>query len=106
MVEFCEKYNITLGHSTAYYPQVNGLDESYNKSLFNIIKNMLEVNNKNWHKKPINALLVDIVSNKKSIGMSPFELVYGVDIVFPTSLVVAVMNILQEVGSKANDIQR
>eukprot|EP00253_Pinus_taeda_P036068 PITA_36068 len=42
MVEFCEKYHITLGHSTAYYPQGNGLVESSNKYSINIIKNVLE----------------------------------------------------------------
>jgi hypothetical protein len=38
MIEFCSKYHITLGHSTAYYPEGNGLAESSNKSLVNIIK--------------------------------------------------------------------
>jgi len=72
MVEFCNKYNITLGHSTTYYPQGNGLVESSNKSLVNIIKKMLEENKNNWHRKLVNALWADRVSSKKSIGMSPF----------------------------------
>eukprot|EP00253_Pinus_taeda_P008282 PITA_08282 len=96
MVEFCNKYNITLGHSTAYYPQGNGLAESSNKSLVNIIKNILEVNKKNWHQKLVNGLWVNRVSSKKSIGMLPFELVYGTNTVFPTSLAVPVMRLLQE----------
>jgi len=41
MTNFCHKYHITLGHSTAYYPQGNGLAESSNKSLINIIKKAL-----------------------------------------------------------------
>eukprot|EP00253_Pinus_taeda_P030239 PITA_30239 len=49
MVEFCNKYNITLGHSTTYYLQGNELAESSNKYLVNIIKKMLETNKKNWH---------------------------------------------------------
>jgi len=28
MVQFCQNYNIYIGHSTAYYPEGNGLDES------------------------------------------------------------------------------
>jgi len=76
MTEFCEKYNIKLGHSTAYYPQGNSLAESSNKSLINIIKKMLEANKKNWHKKLIKALWADRVSIKKSIGLSPFQIVY------------------------------
>jgi transposase InsO family protein len=38
MEKFCHDYNITLGNSTAYYPQGNGLAESLNKSLTRIIK--------------------------------------------------------------------
>jgi len=49
MISFCYKYHITLGHSTSYYPQGNGLAESSNKSLINIIKNVLEKNKKNSH---------------------------------------------------------
>jgi len=56
MINFYNKYHITLGHSTAYYPQGNGLTQSSNKILINIIKTMLEENKKNWHKKLINAL--------------------------------------------------
>ena len=39
MIDFYNEYHITLGHSTAYYPQGNGLAESSNKILVNIIKN-------------------------------------------------------------------
>ena len=106
MVEFCSKYHITLGHSTAYHPQGNGLAESSNKSLINIIKKMLEINKKSWHKKLVHALWADRVSQKKSIGMSPFELVYGVDTVFPASLAALVVKLLQEVGSEEDPMQR
>lgn len=93
-VEFCEKYHIALGHSTTYHPQGNCLNESSNKFLNNIIKKVLEVNKKNSHKKLINALWADRVSNKKSTCMSPFQLVYEIDIVFPSPLIVLVMKIL------------
>eukprot|EP00253_Pinus_taeda_P029560 PITA_29560 len=74
MINFCNKYHITLGHSIAYYPQDNGLVESSNKSLINIIKKLLEENKKNWHRKLTNGLWADRLSTKKSIGMSPYEL--------------------------------
>ena len=106
MIEFCEKYQITLGHSTTYHPQGNGLVESSNKSLVNILKTLLEIKKKSWHKKLVNALWADRVSQKKSIGMSPSELVYGVDTVFPTSLAVLVVKLLQEAGSEEIHMQR
>ena len=36
------------------------------------------------------------MSTKKSIGTSPFQLVYGTDVVFPASLGSPVMKFLQE----------
>ena len=44
MINFFYKYHISLNHSTAYYPQGNGLVESSNKSLVRIIKKLLEDN--------------------------------------------------------------
>jgi len=46
MIEFCHRYQITLGHSTADYPQSNGLAESSNKSLVNIIKSCWKLTRK------------------------------------------------------------
>eukprot|EP00253_Pinus_taeda_P026326 PITA_26326 len=106
IIGFCHKYQINLGHSTAYYPQGNGLVESSTKSLVNITKKLLEINKKGWHKNLVNALWADRVSHKKSIGMSPFELVYSVDTVFPASLAVPVVKLLQEAGNEEDGLQR
>jgi len=106
MINFSHKYHISLGHSIAYYPQGNGLAESSNKSLINIIKKVLEENKKNWHKKLINVLWADRLTTKRSIGRSPYELVYGMEVVFPSSLEVPVIKLLQEVQEEPNDIQR
>eukprot|EP00253_Pinus_taeda_P011048 PITA_11048 len=106
IINFCHKYRITLGHSTAYYPQGNGLAESSNKSLINIIKKMLEDNKKNWHKKLISALWADRMTTKKSIGMSPYELVYGMEARFPSSLGIPTIKLLQEIQAEPNDMQR
>ena len=42
----------------------------------------------------------------KSIGASPFQLVYGIDVVFPTSLGIPVMKYIQEEDSEPNPTQR
>lgn len=80
--------------------------ESSNKSLVNIIKKLLEAKKKSWHKKLVNALWADRVSQNKYIGMSPFELMYGVDTIFPTSLEVPVVKLLQEADSEDDHLQR
>ena len=96
MIVFCHKYHITLGHSTAYYPQGNGLAESSNKSLVSIIRKLLEENKKTWNKKLVYAIWADRITTKKSIGTSPYHIVYGMDAISPSSLGVPVMKIIQE----------
>ena len=96
LIDFCNQYHIGLGHSTTYYPQGNGLAESSNKTLVNIIKKTLQENKKSWHDKLVFSLWADRLTTKRSIGMSPYHMVYGMYVVFPSSLGVPVMKIIQE----------
>ena len=48
----------------------------------------------------------DILTTKNSIGTSPYQIVYGMDAVFPSSLGVPVMKIIQESQVEINDIKR
>ena len=57
---------------------------------------MLEDNKKAWHLNLKYALWENKVNTKKSIGPSSFQLVYGIDVVFPMSLGMHVMNYIQE----------
>jgi hypothetical protein len=49
--EFCFKYGIVLSHSSNYYPQGNGLAESNNKNIMNIVKKIVGENKKSWDSK-------------------------------------------------------
>ena len=106
LVKFCSDYNIIVSHSTTYYPQGNVLVESLNKSLVRIIKKLLKDNKKAWHTKLKFSLWVDRVSTKRSIGTSPFQLVYDIDVVFPASLGILVRKFMQEKDVESNLIQR
>jgi len=77
LIKFCEQFGISLIHSTPYYPQGNGLAESSNKSLIKLIKILLEDNKKTWDSNLKFTLWDDIVTTKRSIGVYPFQLVYG-----------------------------
>jgi hypothetical protein len=88
-----------------YYPQGNGLAESSNKTLIKIIKNVLTENKKSWESKLKYDFSADRISTEKSLGTSPFHLVYGVD-VFPTQLGTPILKFLQEEIEDPNDIQR
>jgi transposase InsO family protein len=106
MINFCQKYNIVLGHSTTYYPQGNGLAESSNKSLMTIIKNVLTENKKACHNHLKYALWANQIDTKKSIGMSPFQLVYGNDVVLPINLSLPVMKLWKDANEEPNDVTR
>jgi hypothetical protein len=106
MINFCGSHNISLTHSTPYYPQGNVPEESSNKTLIGIIKKLLTENKKSWDSKLKYALWADRISTKKPLGTSPFQLVYGIDVVFTTQLGIPVLKFLQEEIEEPNDIQR
>ena len=97
---------IQLVHSTSYYPQGNRLAESSNKILVRIIKKLLETNQKSWDSKLKFSLWVDRVTDKISIGTSPFKLVYGTEVIFPIQLILLVEKFFQEEEDEPNDMVR
>jgi transposase InsO family protein len=84
--EFCFKYGIILSHSSNYYPQGNGLAESNNKNIMNIVKNIVGENKKSWDGKIKYALWADLKNTKNSIGNTPFKLVYVLEVRLPINL--------------------
>ena len=106
MINFCHKYHISLNHSTAYYPQGNGLVESSNKSLVRVIKNLLEENKRAWHTKLKYALWAYRIGTQRAIGMSPFQLLDEAEVIFIVYLGLFVMKLLQEQEEEPNHMQR
>jgi len=104
LAEMCDSMGIKLVHSTSYYPQGNGLEESSNKSLIGIIKKLVEDNKKNWDSKLKYALWADRVTIKISTGNSPFRLVYGTKAVFPIQLTLHVAKFLQDELNEEEDM--
>lgn len=90
---FCYDYGINLAYSFDYYPQGNGQENSSNKKLTAIIKKLVDENQKNWHKNLYDALWVDRTMCKRAIGMSPFQLVYGIYSNLPTPLEITTLNL-------------
>jgi hypothetical protein len=75
-----------MGQSSNYYPQGNGLVESTNKYLVQILKKIVTTNQRDWHKKLLNALWANRITPKNSTRHSPFSLVYGKDARLPVHL--------------------
>jgi transposase InsO family protein len=75
--KFCGEFGIIMGKSSNYYPQGNGLVESMNKTLIQILKKTIDQNQRNWHLKLTDALWESRMTPKDSTGVSPYALVYG-----------------------------
>jgi len=99
---FYEKFEISRIHSTPYYPQVNGLEKFSNKILIKLIKILLEDNKRAWDSNLKFTLWVDQVTTKKSLGTSPFQLVYGMEVVFPTQLALPIVKFFQDHEGEPN----
>ena len=98
--------NITLGHSTAYYPEGNGLAESSNKTLVRILKKTIRENQNNWDSQLKFSLWENRIINKRSMGKSPYELVYGRVAVFPIQIALPVARFLQDNKEEPNYLIR
>jgi hypothetical protein len=106
MINFCKKINIILGHSTTYYPQGNDLAESSNKSLTTVINKILTENKKMWHIHLKYALWPNMISTKREIEMSPFQMVYDTDVILPINLALLVMKLWKDSNEEPNNITR
>jgi len=106
MISFCQKYNIVLDHSTTYYRQGNGLAQSSNKSLINVIKKVLNEKKKSWHVHLKYTLWANRIGTKKSIGTFPFQMVYETDVVLPINLALPVMKLWQDEKEEPNHVIR
>jgi len=84
--EFAELYRIKLLNSSPYYAQANGQAESSNRTLINLIKKKISDNPKHWHKILSEALWAHRISKHSATKVSPFELVYGQEAMFPVKI--------------------
>jgi transposase InsO family protein len=105
LVEFCFKYGIVLSHSCNYYPQGNGLAESINKNLMNIIKKVIGENKKSWDRKIKYAVWADRIKTKTSTGKTHFELVYGLEEKLPVNLQIPILHFAQQYVTDGEEIQ-
>ncbi|KAH9302229.1 hypothetical protein KI387_013812, partial [Taxus chinensis] len=96
-MDFCYGYGISLAHSSDYYPQGNGQAESTNKNLVTIIRKLVNESQRNWHKKLYDALWADRITPKRAIGMSPFQIVYGVEAQLPVIVELPALHLMKAI---------
>jgi hypothetical protein len=99
VIEFAELYIIKLLNSSPYYAQANGQAESSNRTLISLIKKKISDNPKHWHKILSEALWAHRISKHHATKVSPFELVYGQEVVLPVEISLNVVRF-----AKQNDL--
>ena len=73
-------------NSSPYNAQANGQAESSNKILIKLIKKKIEENPKRWHEVLSEALWAHRISRHGATKVTPFELVYGQEVVLPVEI--------------------
>jgi IS30 family transposase len=79
--EFADLLKIKLMNSSPYYAQANGQDEASNKSIIKLIKKKIEDHPRMWHEVLSEALWAYRVSKHGAIQVTPFEVVFGQEVV-------------------------
>jgi len=105
LVEFCFKYGIVLSHSSNYYLQGKGLEESSNKNIMNILKKVVGENKNSWDRKIKYAFWEDRITTKTSTGKTPFELVYGLEEKLSVNLQIPIHHFSQQYATDEDAIQ-
>jgi hypothetical protein len=85
-MEFTEPMKIKLLNSSPYYAQANGQVEASNKVLIKIIKKRIKDTPRRWHKKLSEALWAHRTSKHGATKVTPFEPVYGQEVVLPMEI--------------------
>jgi hypothetical protein len=79
--EFVESYKIKLLNSSPYYAQTSGQAESCNNTLIKLIKKRIEDNPRRWHEVLSEALYSHCISRHGDMKVTPFELIYGQEVI-------------------------
>jgi hypothetical protein len=81
-----ESLKIKLLNSSPYYVQANGQVKASNKVLIKIIKKGIKDNPRKWHEKLSEALWAHRTSGHRAMKITPFEHVYGQEVVLPVEV--------------------
>ena len=80
-------------HSSSHYPQANGQVEAVNKTLKTILKCTINAAHSNWHIMLYPALWVYRTNVKTVTGLSPFQLIHGVEAITPVECEISSLKI-------------
>eukprot|EP00253_Pinus_taeda_P005959 PITA_05959 len=101
-----EEYKIKHIKSTPYHPQANGQVESTNKVLEGIITKIVHLHRRDWEERLLEALWAHRTTWRNTIGHSPYELVYGKEVLLPIEFQVKTFMMAVQLGMDLSEAQK
>jgi hypothetical protein len=83
MTELTSNLGLWKEHLSPYYPQANGQVEAIKKTLKTILQQTIISAKSNWHLMLYSTLWAYRTSVKTTTSFSPFQLIYGLEVVLP-----------------------
>ena len=80
------------------------MEKSTNKNLIIILKKIVIENQRSWHLDLPNALWANRFTPKNSLGVSPYTLVYGKEVVLPPNILSPCSRLAQDSRDTDNEI--
>jgi hypothetical protein len=101
--EFTMSLGIQLLNSSPYYAQANGQAKASNKALVGIIKKRIDEKSRRWHEVMSKAMWAYRTLKHRAVKVTPFELVYGQEVVLPVEIRLQVDRVAKQNSLAAND---
>jgi len=99
MVErLVEECKINHGKYTPYHPQANGQVESTNKVIGGILTKTVHLHRRDWAERLLEALRAYRTTWRNTTGHTPYELVYGKQVLFPIEFQIRTFKMAVQLG--------
>jgi len=100
-----QKYHIKHKMTTPYHPHANGQVESTNKVIKAILTKTIKENRRDWFQRLPEALWAYRTTWRNTTRFSPYELVFGRNVVFPIEFEIKTLRTALDVNLDLNDAQ-
>jgi transposase InsO family protein len=106
MKELTDRYGIKHCKSSPYHPQANGKMESTNKVLEAILTKTIHLHHKDWADRLPEALWAYRTTWRNTTGHTPYELVFGKQILLPIEFQIHTFRLAAELGLDLSEAQK
>eukprot|EP00253_Pinus_taeda_P016303 PITA_16303 len=106
MEKLMEEYKVKHRKSTPYHPQANGQVESTNKVIEGIITKIVHLHRRDWVERLFEALWAYRTTWRNITGHTPYELVYGKEVLLPIEFQVKTFKMAVQLGMDLSEAQK